>query len=117
MDDFGSFLDHGFAAMPPSAVEHIAAAVRDHCYAIGDVRYCIAAECLDIISSCWGDDGAVRQSVTEEIEAFVMGELAAAMAEPDPEAARSLALGARTSLIALIGASGDLVYGWGAPRR
>ncbi len=111
MHDFELFLDSGFAATPPSAVEHIAANVRDHCYTTGDVRYCIAAECLDIISSCWGDDGAVRKSVAEEIEALVVGELAAAMREPDPQAARSLALGARTSLVALIHASGDLIYG------
>jgi len=111
MHDFELFLDRGFAATPPGAVVHIAAGVRDRCYATGDVRYCIAAECLDIISSCWGDDGAVRKSVAEEIEAFVIGELAAAMHEPDPEAARFLALAARSSLTALIDASGDLIYG------
>lgn len=96
--------------MPPSHLGSLATDVRDHCYLTGDVRYCIAAECIDIISSCWGDDGAVRKSVADQLDSFATTELAQALAEQDPEASRSLTLGARSSLMAIIAAAGDLIY-------
>ncbi len=111
MNSYDLFLQEGFAAVPPSAMDHLASDARDHCYATGDVRFCIAADCFDIISSCWGDDGAVRQAVVAKIEAVVVGELASAINHPDREAARSLALAAKATLVALVHDSGDLIYG------
>ena len=111
MTSLEEFLESGFEVVPPSELGHLVSATRDTCYATGDVRYCIASECLEIIASCWGDDGAVRHSLAEQLESFICGEFAAAIRDPDPEAARSLALGARASLLTLVGSAGDFIYG------
>ena len=104
------FLEGGFTAVSPDEIGHIAADTRDRCYSTGDVRFCIAAECLDIIASCWGDDGAVRRSVVDRLEEFVTGDFRRALEDPDPESARLLTLGARTNLLAVLDEAGDLVY-------
>jgi len=101
----------GFDAAPPSTLADIAADTKDKCWATGDVRYCIVSDCLEILDSCWGDDGAVRSSVVADLDQWIRGELAQSVAEPDPEAGRYLALSARSSLIALITTAGDLIYG------
>lgn len=104
------FLQDGFKAVSPQRIGDIAADTRDRCYSTGDVRYCIAAECLDIIASCWGDDGAVRRSFVDQLEEFAMGDFRRALEEPDKETARQLTLGARSNLLTLVGEAGDLVY-------
>lgn len=111
MSDLDSFLDSGFRAVSPADVGSLATHARDRCYSSGDVRFCVAADCLEIIASCWGDDGAVRQCVVEDLERVVMKELALAMRDEDPEAGRSLALSARASLLAVISSAGDMIYG------
>ena len=104
------FLDGGFDAVSPHQIGHIAADTRDRCYSTGDVRFCVAAECLDIIASCWGDDGAVRRSIVDQLEEFVTGDFRRALEEPDADASRLLTLGARTTLLTLLDEAGDLVY-------
>lgn len=106
-----SLLARGFESVPPSDLAHIAADTKDHCWATGDVRYCIIADCLEIVASCWGDDGAVRKAVVDDLDRFIRSELSHAASEPDVEAGRYLALSARDTLIALIGSAGDLIYG------
>ena len=106
-----SLVERGFEAVPPSDLAHIAADTKDHCWATGDVRYCIIADCLEIVASCWGDDGAVRKSVVDDLDQFIKSSLKHAAVESDAEAARYLALSARDTLIALIAAAGDLIYG------
>lgn len=110
MDKLEAFLDDGLTAVPPARLGLLASDVRDRCYLTGDVRYCIAAECIEIIASCWGDDGAVRKSIADELDAFAVTDLAGAIREIDPEASRSLALGARSSLLAISASAGDLIY-------
>ncbi len=105
------FLSEGFAAVPASQLQHLASDTKDTCYATGDVRYCICSECIEIIASCWGDDGAVRESVVKDLQDFIVRDLGPAMAEEDPETGRSLVLGARSTLLTLLGSAGDLVYG------
>lgn len=97
--------------MPPSALTDLAAETKDRCWATGDVRYCIVADCLEILDSCWEDDGAVRSSVVADLEECLRVEFRPVIDEEDPEAARFLALSARSSLLALIAAAGDLIYG------
>ena len=104
------FLKGGFKAVSPQNIGDIATDTRDRCYSTGDVRFCVAAECLDIIASCWGDDGAVRRPVVDKLEEFAMGDLRRALEEPDRETSRQLTLGARTNLLALLGEAGDLIY-------
>ena len=111
MKALDDFLRDGFNAVPASHLNHLSADTKDTCYLTGDVRFCIVSECLDIIASCWGDDGAVRESVVADLQHFVVKELGPAMADEDPEASRSLLLGARSSLLTLLGSAGDLVYG------
>lgn len=106
----GAFLDTGFDAVNPDRIGHIASDTRDRCYVTGDVRYCIAAECLEIIASCWGDDGAVRRSFFNQLQEFVTGEFAQAIREPDAEISRSLMLSARSTLIGIVHEAGDLIY-------
>ncbi len=111
MTSLDSFLARGFDAVPASRLSDVASDTKDTCYATGDVRFCIAAECIEIIASCWGDDGAVRESVVDDLQDFIVREFGPAMAEPDREASRSLMLGARSNLLSLLGSAGDLVYG------
>ncbi len=111
MKALDDFLRDGFNAVPASHLNHLSSDTKDTCYLTGDVRFCIVSECLDIIASCWGDDGAVRESVVADLQHFVIKELGPAMADEDPDASRSLLLGARSSLLTLLGSAGDLVYG------
>lgn len=104
------FLEGGFAAVTPQQISHIASDTRDRCYSTGDVRFCVAAECLDIIASCWGDDGAVRRSIVDQLEEFVTGDFRRALEEPNAETSRILTLGARSNLLTLLDEVGDLVY-------
>ena len=110
MTDLEDFLAGGFKGVSPQRIGDIAADTRDRCYSTGDVRFCIAAECLDIIASCWGDDGAVRRPVVDQLEEFAMGDFRRALEEPDREASRQLTLGARSNLLAMLDEAGDLVY-------
>lgn len=111
MINFDDFLERGFEAAKPSELDDLASELRDRCYSTGDVRFCIASECLEIIASCWGDDGAVRTALAEDLKSFARGEFAAAFSEPDIEASRSLLLGARGTLLSVISAAGDFIYG------
>lgn len=110
MNDLDAFLDRGFAAVLPSDVQELATVARDRCYSTGDVRFCIASDCLEIVASCW-DEGGIRESVADDLEAVVMGELALAIRERDADAGRVMALQARTSLLEVLRSAGDLVYG------
>lgn len=111
MTTLNALLEFGFDSVAPSDLLGIAADAKDRCWSTGDVRYCIAADVIEIIDSCWGDDGAVRASVVDQIDAFLRGEFSRAIFEIDAETSRYLALSARTSLISIITAAGDLLYG------
>lgn len=111
MNELEAFLGGGFDAVPANRLSHLASDAKDQCYATGDVRYCIASDCLDVLASCWGDDGAVRQSVVSDLQQFVLREFGPAMSEVDAETSRILMVSARSTLLTILGSAGDLVYG------